>query len=143
MDFSAYEDPKPEISLVSLVDVILQLVIFFALTTHFGLQTGLDVQLPKASPTEVERPAQLAATVTKEGRIFLEDREVPVEELKAELEERLPANPQQRLLVIRADSEARHGRVVKVMDLAKQAGFHRLAIATEPEGSQSKPRGSP
>ncbi len=30
-----------------------------------------------------------------------------------------------------ADAEARHGRVVQIMDAAKEAGFRKLAVATE------------
>ena len=45
------------------------------------------------------------------------------------------ANP---MLVIKADRLVPHGRVVEVMDIAKQAGVGRLAIATEPKKQEPR-----
>ena len=43
------------------------------------------------------------------------------------------------MLVIKADRQVPHGRVVEVMDIAKQAGVQRLAIATQPKKQEVRP----
>jgi biopolymer transport protein ExbD len=42
------------------------------------------------------------------------------------------------MLVIKADRQVPHGRVVEVLDIAKQAGVRRLAIATRPKKQETK-----
>ena len=132
MNFSPAEDPKPEINMVPLVDIVLQLVIFFMVTTSFALQFGLEVNLPQTAPQELKEPATVTLTLTKEHKLYLNREPLTLEGLPQALTNlKLPAGGRS-LLIIRADREVQHGEVVRIMDLAKSAGIGRLAIATEP-----------
>ena len=75
---------------------------------------------------------QLVLTITSDNQYFLNDKKVYLATLAQELKSKL-AFREDRLLVIKADKNVLHGTVVKAMDLAKQCGVDKLAIATEIE----------
>ena len=131
MNFIPKEQLKPELSLVTLVDVVLLLLIFFMLTTNFVLQSGIEVKLPAAAATKVESTKEITITVTKENKVFLNQKETLFKELPAALENMFKDDKAQKLLIVRADKEVLHGTVVKIMDLCKRLGVEKLAIATE------------
>jgi len=119
-----------EVNLTPLIDIVFQLLIFFLITTTFVQNPGIEVDLPKASasPTEQESETVVVA-VTREGRIVHEGRAVSKEELREKLEH----HHRQRAsatVIVQADTGTEHGKVVEIMDLARQVGFSQLAIAT-------------
>lgn len=133
MDFLSEnnQDIKPEISIVSLIDVVLLLLVFFMLTTNFVLQSGIEVKLPQAKQA-VEKPAtELTVTITRKGKLFLNQQPLKLEEFAVALKQRVKETAGNNLLVIRADKRVDHGKVVQIMDLAKGVGIERLAIGTQ------------
>ncbi len=126
---------SPSISITPLIDVVLLLVIFFMLSSTFVVQPGIKVRLPEAVTAERGEPRDLVLILTREGVLYLNDHKVTVRQLAGELTREFRAR-KDAYLIIRADKDVRHGRVVAVMDLAKQAGARRLAIATEPKAGR-------
>lgn len=125
------EDLK--LDLTPLVDCVLQLIIFFMLTSAFVALTGVKVSLPKATPEAIKHQREeLQISITREGKIFLEKREVSFEGLREVFASRARRAPE-TLVVINADRECQHGLVVEVLDLAKTSGLKNLAIATLPK----------
>lgn len=122
-------DIRPE--LTPMVDVVFLLLIFFMISTTFVEQPGISVKLPESSSQQVERePEEIKVYLDAEGQIFLKDEPVSFEQLL----DRLSAfgeDASETTFFLMADTEARHGRVVKIMDAAKEAGFLKLAVATE------------
>lgn len=117
------------LELTPLVDVIFQLLIFFLLTATFVKNPNFEIDLPQASSkltTNVKK--DITVVVTADGTIKYEAEALDLEELESMLEERFEENPN-AIILIRADTESRHGKVVEVMDLAKKVGFTRLGIA--------------
>jgi biopolymer transport protein ExbD/biopolymer transport protein TolR len=117
------------LELTPLVDVIFQLLIFFLLTATFVKNPNFEINLPKASSkltTNVKK--DLTIVVTRDGRFKYEAEEVDEDELEGIFEEEFEQNPS-AIILIRADTDSRHGKVVEVMDLAKKVGFTRLGIA--------------
>ncbi len=133
MDFSTENNQyiKPEVSIVSLIDVVLLLLVFFMLTTNFVLQSGIEVKLPQAKQALTKPATELTVTITQKGKIFLNQQPVQLGEFAALLKQRIGAASGNDLLVIRADKRVEHGKVVQIMDLAKGAGIERLAIGTQ------------
>jgi biopolymer transport protein ExbD len=119
-------------SITPLVDTMLVLLIFVLLLGAFAIQPGIRVRLPEAASKEEEPKQDLVLILTRENRLYLNDDPLPLDELGARLQERL-RNRHDGIVVIKADKEVLHGRVVEVMDIAKGAGAVRLAIATEPK----------
>ena len=117
------------LELTPLVDVIFQLLIFFLLTATFVKNPNFEINLPKASSkltTNVKK--DLTVVVTSDGRYKYESDEVEEDELEEIFETEFENNPT-AIILIRADTDSKHGKVVEVMDLAKKVGFTRLGIA--------------
>lgn len=128
--------PKPEINITPLVDVILQLVIFFLVTTTFvSMETGAQVNLPSANFSRIEEAKTLTVTITENNSLYVDGGLVDWVELPKVLVAALRQDPE-AVVVIEADKKVLHGTVVKAMDIARQAGAERMAIATQPEGGE-------
>lgn len=118
--------------LTSLIDIVFLLLIYFMLTTNFMVDEGIKIKLPKASATSPQTQKEITIVVDKKGRAFLENQEVPLNQLFAVLKKRL-AGTEDGLVVIKADRAVILNKAVRVMDLAKAAGAGRLVLATEKE----------
>jgi biopolymer transport protein ExbD len=119
-----------EINIVPFTDVLLVLLVIFMVTTPLIVQGHIQVKLPRSSATADSQAQPLTVTLTAEGHLFLGDQEVVERDLAALLGSALKLRTD-KLVVIRADRSVTHGRVVELMDLARQSGAERLAIATE------------
>lgn len=135
MDFAGHRrrSRMAEVNLTPLIDVVFNLLIFFLITTTFVQNPGIDVDLPKATDAPVQPNADsVIIAITAEGRIIHEGRVVSTDELR----EQLARHHEQRadaMVIIQGDTKTDHGKVVEVMDIARQIGFRQLAIATEAE----------
>jgi biopolymer transport protein ExbD len=117
------------LDLTAMVDVVFLLVIFFMVSTTFiTLETGLPVDLPQAQTVEATPSDWPTVTVSRDEQVFVGGAAVAPEALPALLAE-LIAQSGQGAVVLRADSTVPHGFVVRVMDLIKQSGAARIAIA--------------
>jgi biopolymer transport protein ExbD len=114
-----------------LIDIIFQLVLFFMVSTTFVNSRGIEVDLPRSSSDTILRDRDdINLWVTSDGAVYLEEVPVDWSMLRGALERAATSNPS-TLIIIKADREVEHGRVVAVMDLARSLGLNRLAIATE------------
>ncbi len=131
MGFSRRKKEEPRVELTSMIDVVFLLLIFFMISTTFVETPGLNIQLPEASATPVDPKAkELKIYLSREGDIYLQDEKVTLVQLRGHLTE-LGKGTEGMTFLLLADRETRHGRVVELMDAAKEAGFGKLAIATE------------
>jgi biopolymer transport protein ExbD len=122
-----------ELNLISLVDVVLLLVIFFMLSTTFVQDSRLRVELPQAGSAAVEREAQpIVVTISAQGSYRVNDRALVNNEratLSAALRQVAGAS-RDGPVTIRADARATHQSVVTAMDVAAKQGFTQVNIAT-------------
>ena len=116
--------------LTSLIDIVFLLLIYFLLTTNFMVDEGIKIKLPKASATSPQTQKEITIVVDKAGRAFLENQEVPLNELFSVLKGHLQGR-EDGLVVIKADRSVVLNKAVRVMDVAKAAGAGRLVLATE------------
>jgi len=113
-----------------MVDVVFLLIIFFMVSTTFiTFETGLPVDLPQAQTAQVAAADLPTVTITRDGAIFLAGVPIAEEALVGSLRLVLNGNPG-GVVVLRADQVVPHGLTVRVMDLIRQAGAQRIAIAT-------------
>lgn len=131
MNFLQEENIRPDINIVSLIDVVLILLIFMMISTQFVTQSGIEVNLPQAVTEEVKSTEELIVTLTRKGNIYFKGKRFTEESLRKKLESLASRYAKTKPIIIRADKKVPHGRVVSMMDIAKESGFAKLAIATE------------
>jgi len=122
-----------EINVTPLVDVTLVLLIIFMVTTPM-LQRGTDVQLPQAEQSEPKEEVRITLTLTREGRLYLDNQEIP----RADLRRRLMAltRNRERVVHFRGDAQVPYGLVIEVMDALKAAGIETVGMITDrPSGA--------
>ena len=113
-----------------MIDTIFFLLVFFIISTlSMSRYSGLPVNLPKAATGQ--QPASESAA-TADGKVYIDKQEIPRENIRTVLQQRLAVNPD-LLILINADERVEHGRVVDVMDDARQAGVVKMAIAVKPK----------
>jgi len=129
---------EPEISLVSLIDVVFCLIIFLVVTTTFDQRSALKLVLPQSQAiTEIDPGEPFTLLVDAEGRYFIGNDEVLKRDV-ASLKEAIASvagTDRERPVVLRADARTPHQSVVTAMDALGQAGFTRISIATTPEAT--------
>ena len=114
-----------------MIDTVFFLLVFFmmaslAMTVH----GGIPVNLPKAAKAEAAR-APVSISIGRDGVVYLDREPVDMTQLAARLQARAQSEPEVAV-VIEADTDVAHGRVVDVMDAARVAGIGKLAIAVTP-----------
>jgi len=134
---------EPEINVVSLIDVVLLLVVFFILSSRFTDEGRLRVHLPAASAVPLEKVGSepLVVTVTQTGTYLVNQRELinsSPETLRAALLKEAGSNRGMRV-TLRADARATHQSVITAMDVLGRLGFAEVNIATIKEAPAGKP----
>ncbi len=118
------------ISMAPLIDIVFLLLIFFMVTSHFDSSTGVDISLPslsaKPSTNTLEK---ITVVLDKEGDCYLDKRRISLRSLYETMKEY--ASGKNIGLILSADKDVNHGRVVEVMDLAKKAGLKSITISAQ------------
>ena len=131
MRFKKKTEEDPILSITPLIDIVFLLLIFFMLTSHFTVASGVPIRLPKVTQNAYDgQNHETTISIDKEGLVYLKDEKTDINVLGAKLKS-LVENKKLSQVVLQADREARHGIVVKVMDLAKSAGVSAIVIAAD------------
>lgn len=135
MRFSRPRSRAPRIDISPLIDVVFQLLLFYAVTTQFVTPERLKLQLPEARTAEAAKttkPQEAEILVTSAGEILVANRVVSEERLEAEIRGLLKGQPE-RSVTIRGDKGAPYGTVMKVLDAARLAGAQHInLVAAKP-----------
>ncbi|KTG23204.1 biopolymer transporter ExbD [Idiomarina sp. WRN-38] len=124
------EEEDASIDMTPMLDIVFIMLIFFIVTTSFVKEAGIQVNKPEANQANKEPSANIFIAIRDTGEVWMDKRQVDVERVAANLERMLAEQPTD-LVVIQADKEAEHGRVVEVMDQVKEAGIDKISIAAE------------
>ena len=118
------------INVTPMVDVVLVLLIIMMVSATYIVSQSLKVELPKTASSDETVAKTYVVTVTKEGNYFYNDKPITREGLQKEFHSAV-ASSKDVNLVITADEDAHHGKVVGVIDLAKVEGITKFAINVE------------
>lgn len=122
--------PIAEINVTPMVDVTLVLLVIMMVSATYIVSQSLKVELPKAASASESVSSVAAVTLTKDGKLYYNQQPVSEAELSNRFRGALASNKDLNLIVS-ADKEVQHGRVVHVIDLAKLEGIVKFAINVE------------
>jgi len=120
-----------EINITPLTDVAFCLLLIFMIATPLLVQGSIGVKLPQAATTEIAVEKNIAISITADKRVFVEGKEINLPELPGLLKQFLIA-AKSRAVVVNADRSVEHGKVVQVLDIARQCGATKLLVSTIP-----------
>ncbi len=143
MNLKPRRHEEPEINVVSLIDVVLLLVVFFILSSRFSDEGRLRVHLPHASAVPAEKVSgePLVVSVTQQGGYLVNGHELinaSPETLRAALLKEAGTSRSIRV-TMRADARATHQSVITAMDVLGRLGFAEVNIATVEEETAGRP----
>ncbi len=128
--------PLAEINVTPLVDVMLVLLIVFMVAAPL-MTSGVNVDLPKASANPVSQDSEpLTVSVNAEGKIYLQETELPLTDLAPKLAA-IADNKLDRRIFVRGDKALSYGRIMEVMATITQGGFTKVALLAEQAGPAS------
>ena len=130
MQLKTRQKRKVLINITSLIDVLFLLLIFFMVSSTFLEQPGIKLELPHAESAVVVEQKDYVLFVDKQGKMFLNDKEVVMDDLEAKMKDALP-KMKDSALVLKADQDVSHGTVVRIMDIVKKSGIKKLIIGTK------------
>jgi len=114
--------------LTPIVDVVFNLLIFFALSLNFSqITSSINIKLPKAKSSEIVTEKQVVVSIEKGNKIYINDKKLFIDQIPNYLDD----IRKDKVVVIKADEGIDHGFVVQVMDLIKRSGFNKLGIAVK------------
>jgi biopolymer transport protein ExbD len=122
--------PIAEINVTPMVDVMLVLLVIMIVSAQYIVSQSIKVELPKAASASESVASVAAVTLTKDGKVFYNQEAMNEGDLVNHFRSALAGNKDLNLIVS-ADKEVQHGRVVHVIDLAKLEGITKFAINVE------------
>ena len=126
-----------EINVTPMVDVMLVLLIIFMVSAPL-LTVGVPIDLPQTQASSLDQADKepLAISVNTDGKVFLQNTEIKLEELVPKLQAISQARGgNDERIYVRGDKTVDYGTVMKVMGRLSTAGFRRVALVTEVEQS--------
>ena len=122
--------PLAEINVTPLVDVMLVLLIIFMVAAPL-MTSGVNVDLPKASANPISQDSEpLTVSVNAEGKIYLQDTELQLQDLAGKLGA-ISDGKMDRRIYVRGDKALSYGRIMEVMATITQGGFTKVALLAE------------
>ncbi len=127
------DDPVVELNMIPLIDIALTLLIILMITSAFIKKPGVALKLPSTQTREgvPESNKDLVVLISKEGRFFVDSAPQSDAALQTRMASLAARNKQARVL-LKGDRSVPYGRVMRAMDLARQAGLTRVVLPTDP-----------
>jgi len=123
------------IDLAPMLDFVLNLLIFFIITTSFVKEPGVTVTREEAEMAEPFETANILIAVRSNGEIWMDRHQVDIRDVRP-LIERLHIERPEDTVVVVADKTAKAGIVGQVMDEVKAGGIKEVALGAAPPGGK-------
>ena len=123
---------KARIEIVPLIDIVFFLLATFVMVSLSMVKNqGLPIKLPAAaSARALDRGETAVVSVTRDGEVVWDKKTYAPSELSPAFAALREARPDARV-VIQGDERAEYGKVLAVLDRARQAGLTRIAVQTD------------
>jgi biopolymer transport protein ExbD len=123
----------PRVEMLPLIDIVfLLLVVFIYTMLSMAVHQGMPVALPTSRQVQPQKEAPISITVTQTGAIFVNKKQVSLEDLRSVLKHH-PAVDSETGVLLFADRKVSYQRLFEVLDRVRQAGLHRISLQAETE----------
>ena len=120
---------EAEINITPMLDIVFIMLIFFIVTTSFVKEIGIDVNRPSNKPVETKKSSEVVAIrISEVGQISVQNRDVDIRAVRANIESELATKPDASVVVISARNPDA-GLLVRVIDQARVAGAENVSLA--------------
>jgi len=120
---------EAEINITPMLDIVFIMLIFFIVTTSFVKEVGIDVNRPSNAPVQEQKMSEvIAIRIDETGQISVQNRDVDIRAVRANIESELATKPDASVVVI-SDRNADAGLLVRVIDQARVAGAEKVSLA--------------
>ena len=128
------ETKQPDLNIIPMIDIMFFLLVFFMLSTMYMVeQKTIPVNLPQATSAAIDNKTNFTVTLKDDGSIYLEDQQTDIQTLLMQATKEQKNNPS-FAIIIRADKDINHDKVVSFIDTLKKAGITRFGLATNGAG---------
>ncbi|MDC0185752.1 biopolymer transporter ExbD [Gammaproteobacteria bacterium] len=122
---------ESEINITPMLDIVFIMLIFFIVTTSFVKEISIDVNRPTKSPIKEQKKSDvISVRISAEGQVFVQDRLINLDAVRANIESNLALKPQASVVVV-SDRDADAGFLVKVIDQSRLAGASNVSLASQ------------
>jgi biopolymer transport protein ExbD len=129
---------KSEPNVVPLCDVLLVLLIIFMIVTPLVRGGHGDIRLPSALNTiNMPESPEVVLYIQKDGKIYLNQEAVTLEQLQSKLEEAF-LTAQDKRLYLRADLDLEYGKIVDMIDVIRESGVEIVGIITQKKAEKAQ-----
>jgi biopolymer transport protein ExbD len=129
IEFDEHESQHPGIDLTPMIDVVFLLLIFFLLTSVYA-KPMMPLNLPEAQSAVVSADPPVTIAIESDGTVHVNNQTATLQELHGVLS-KLYSATETKDLNLMSDKSVPFGKVVEVLDLAKQAGVENISVITE------------
>lgn len=125
------ESEDTGIDLAPMLDFVLNLLIFFIITTSFVKESGISVTRPEALTAESKENGNILVAIRANGEIWMDKQRIDIREVRGAIERLHIERPEDTVVII-ADKDSQTGVLTKVMDQVKLGGVGEVSIAAAP-----------
>lgn len=125
------ESEETGIDLAPMLDFVLNLLIFFIITTSFVKEAGVTVTREEALTAEHKESGNILIAIRPNGEIWMDKREIDIRDVRTAIERLHVERPEDTVVII-ADKDSETGVLTKVMDQVRLGGIAEVSIAAAP-----------
>ncbi len=130
MEFARTTRKLRAISMVSLIDIVFTIILFFLVAGHIEKSPLIDVDLPHADAGQRLEEGPVNVLLGKYGEVVIDDQILEGAQIAARLSKEFSVNPD-RVITIKADARLEANALVDFLEKVRAAGGSNLSIVTE------------
>ena len=131
--FSEHEGEDHGIDLAPMLDFVLNLLIFFIITTSFIKEAGITVVKPNATTAESKASGNILIAIRPNSEIWMDRKQVDIRDVRPQLEKLHVERPDDTVVII-ADQDSQAEILAKLMDEVRNSGIKQVSIASDNKG---------